>query len=242
MTIAPTIEFYLTPQAFDWTDAVYMQSHTFPSLLPGQRIDLENFPLTIPANTPSRKYFVTMLNVTAGDQLGDNDYSWLHNLPEQSDTMYVHSAYTPKVWTGLTNGNWNDVGNWADYTLPTALSDVTIPAGCPDYPNVNNIAAHTKNLTVENGARLSIVNIALTVQGDLQVAGNVRFREAASELDVLGNALWQSGSTVTMDYPSIIRCGGNWTFMSGSTAQFSQGTVEFNLDTSSSINCFSDSS
>jgi len=60
------------------------------------------------------------------------------------------------VWTGLTNHDWDDPGNW-NSCVPTAITEVSIPAGCPNYPQITAGKDPCKtmlSLTVQDGAEI----------------------------------------------------------------------------------------
>src|SRR5690606_18202581 len=40
----------------------------------------------------------------------------------------------PGTWIGVVDTSWNTAGNWSDGQVPTATTDVTIPAGTPFAP------------------------------------------------------------------------------------------------------------
>jgi uncharacterized protein (TIGR02145 family) len=69
-------------------------------------------------------------------------------------------AKTPPVntWTGTTSNLWSDASNWSA-GLPTAASDVDIPAAPSNQPVITNgTTALVHNLTIHTGASLTIDN------------------------------------------------------------------------------------
>lgn len=62
------------------------------------------------------------------------------------------------TWTGAVNSSWFDPANWSCGTVPTSSSNVLIPSGLSTYPvlSTSNTAATALNLTVANGASLSL--------------------------------------------------------------------------------------
>ncbi|WP_191907099.1 LamG-like jellyroll fold domain-containing protein [Adhaeribacter soli] len=74
------------------------------------------------------------------------------------------------TFTGTASSDWNDVANWCG-GLPTAATDVIIPANAVNMPQVSTIA-NCRNLTIENGATLSLINGAdLKVNGTFTPSG-----------------------------------------------------------------------
>ncbi|HPH92255.1 MAG TPA: fibronectin type III domain-containing protein [Ferruginibacter sp.] len=70
---------------------------------------------------------------------------------------------TSTTWTGLTNSNWDEAGNWSS-CVPNASLEVTIAAGTPNAP-VLNVDAEVNSLTIADGATLSLSNKTLTING-----------------------------------------------------------------------------
>lgn len=42
------------------------------------------------------------------------------------------------LWTGLTNTSWNTATNWQHEIIPGVDDNVTIPSGCPNYPEITS--------------------------------------------------------------------------------------------------------
>jgi len=88
------------------------------------------------------------------------------------DALDVVPGFHGTVWCG--NSLWNTESNW-DNELPIISSDVMIPSGLDNYPEVNadtDTPAICHNLTIADGASLSIrCNKALTVYGDVSNTG-----------------------------------------------------------------------
>jgi hypothetical protein len=69
-------------------------------------------------------------------------------------------------WLGLNN-NWNDANNWAWSMVPTAGYNVVIPATSIN-PVISNADAMVKNLTLEEGATLTVNGKTLKISGDIK--------------------------------------------------------------------------
>lgn len=78
-------------------------------------------------------------------------------------------------WLGTTSA-WETASNWCSNTVPTASTDVIIPAAAANKPQVNNgpsSPATCRNLTIESGATLTInAGGALTVEGTTTLNGS----------------------------------------------------------------------
>ncbi|MDZ4182900.1 MAG: hypothetical protein U1B83_08495 [Candidatus Cloacimonadaceae bacterium] len=157
----------------------------------------------------------------------------------------VNSTYSITIqagasWSGAVSTSWTNTANWSGGLVPTNTTDVVIPAGRPFYPVISGSTANVRNLSIENGASVTIAAATLSVAMDLHVYGNVTLNNAASMLQVSGSALWKSGSTASAVTGSLIYCGRHWTFEQGSMVLFSAGTVIFSFSDNSRITINSD--
>ncbi len=129
---------------------------------------------------------------------------------------YTLNVVVPtSVWNGSASTDWNTAANWTPATVPTAISDVTIPDVTND-PTVNQAAgtpAVCNNLTINSGAVLTIAGgKALTVNGT--ISNNAGVDGIIIESDVSGTG-------------SLIHNTANV-----------QGTIKRYVDGSTSINLF----
>lgn len=108
--------------------------------------------------------------------LSNTDLTTMNN----SQNVYFVLGPGPGTWTGLLSNDWNTAGNWSGNTVPTLLSEVTIPAGAVTAPVIT--AAQTtlsvKKLTVASGATLTVngnltVNDTLTINGTISGSGTI---------------------------------------------------------------------
>ncbi len=67
-------------------------------------------------------------------------------------------ASTPGLWTGIVSSDWFTTGNWDDYTVPTAATNVTIPGGTPYAPVIGAGITYCNDLTVTSGGQLSLAS------------------------------------------------------------------------------------
>jgi hypothetical protein len=76
------------------------------------------------------------------------------------------------IWLGTVSTSWNAAGNWCG-GVPTASTNVVIPAGTPNSPTIDVLTALANNLTVDVGATLSFTGSTntLDLKGDLIVNG-----------------------------------------------------------------------
>ena len=93
-------------------------------------------------------------------------------------TLYAQwQAVSSSQWTGNTNSNWNEAGNWTP-GIPSSGQSVVIPTGRPNYP-VLEMNPTVGDIDIQTGASLSIptgqyltVNGVLTNNGTLTVQNN----------------------------------------------------------------------
>lgn len=69
-----------------------------------------------------------------------------------TSTLVCVSGY----WIGGTSTDWLTTSNWCNGVLPTATTDVLIPAVAPFKPVINTAGAVARNITIETGASLGI--------------------------------------------------------------------------------------
>ncbi|KAA9331527.1 T9SS type A sorting domain-containing protein [Hymenobacter busanensis] len=80
------------------------------------------------------------------------------------------------TWTGNTSTSWTAPGNWSGCGVPTATTDVQIPAGRTNYPSLlAGTTAQARSLTIENGGQLT-----MNATATLQVSGNFINQNAAA--------------------------------------------------------------
>jgi len=92
------------------------------------------------------------------------------------------------VWTGGTSTNWADGSNWCSDSLPASYTNVSIPAGVPNYP-VCSAVGYTNNLSIAKGA-------SLTVTGTLQIGGTIN--SGGTITDTLGTIVLNGTTAQTI--------------------------------------------
>ncbi len=75
-------------------------------------------------------------------------------------------------WKGSTSADWNNPANWDCNSLPTLTTDVIISAGKTFYPtSSSNSLGLAKNLTIENGASVTVSGFTLQIAGSISNSG-----------------------------------------------------------------------
>ncbi len=112
--------------------------------------------------------------------------------PATSNTVTI-TILAGGTWTGAIDTDWNNAGNWSCGSIPTALTDVTIP-------NVTNkpvigAAALCRDITINAGSSLTITGSnALTVSGNW--TNNGTFTANSSTVNFNGGGQTITGTSV----------------------------------------------
>ncbi|MBK0404964.1 lamin tail domain-containing protein, partial [Adhaeribacter sp. BT258] len=109
-------------------------------------------------------------NITSGYY---NFYDWdiqVVGCPS-ARTMVTATMGDAGQWTGTTSTDWNVASNWSCNTVPTATTNVSIPGGLSNYPQLASGTAQANNLTVASGASITINGGALQLAGNLSNSG-----------------------------------------------------------------------
>jgi hypothetical protein len=131
----------------------------------------------------------------------------------------------PGLWTGAVSTNWYTADNWDDFNIPTAATDVVIPATAPNMPVIDAGEWECNHLDIEG--TLTIAGANLTANGNLTVTGTLAMNAPADQLSVFGNVDWESGSQAAITADVVIEAYGNWNFNAGSLAEIDNGKVNF---------------
>src|SRR6185312_5162866 len=62
----------------------------------------------------------------------------------------------PGVWTGASDKNWNNTGNWPCGIIPDSTTFVIIPSGLTNYPVITSAIGYSGNITIQNGASVTV--------------------------------------------------------------------------------------
>src|SRR5690606_30370995 len=108
---------------------------------------------------------------------------------------------TTGYWTGTTNANWNTASNWCGNTVPTAATNVIIPAGTPNMRTVaTGNTAFANNITINASATLTLENSStalLNISGDFTNNGTFTATGTASTIRFVGSAQAIGGNSAT---------------------------------------------
>lgn len=118
------------------------------------------------------------------------------------------------LWTGATSTAAGTASNWFNGILPASGQNVTIPSGLTNYP-VYTTSTTLGDLTLENGARLSVTTGTLTVGNVIMRSLSSMALSSACTLAVGGN-LGLQGNAITG--AGIVSISGTGRTITGSAA------------------------
>lgn len=97
------------------------------------------------------------------------------------------------LWTGNTDADWNNTGNWEDNTIPDTYSDATIPTTPTggNYPETNSAtSANCRDLFIEAGSNLNIApNTDLTVHNTVYNYGDATALIVGADASGMGSII-----------------------------------------------------
>jgi hypothetical protein len=157
--------------------------------------------------------------VLTGQSTGSSEYYGLSALTgalEGQKTVTVEKApgdygCAAISWTGAVSTDWFDTGNWGSGTVPTSTDNVSIPPAPANQPLIAAAGAVCGNITIENGASLSMDNTTtytLSVFGDW--TNNGTFNRGVGAVDFAGTNPYQeiTGSSATNFHVLRVSKGG----------------------------------
>jgi len=159
---------------------------------------------------------VTFINATgafAGEAFEDDPHNRIHWIVPQ-----------PGLWTGAVSTDWFTAGNWDDGNVPATSTNVTIPAGCPNYPVISGAAAVCDDMDINTGASLTVGNNTLTAGGDVYIYGLLTMTNASAVMDAY-RIYWMAGSSDNVTAGTFHV--HNWYFYDGTNAKLGTGNTVY---------------
>ncbi|MDB5275803.1 MAG: Protein of unknown function precursor [Ferruginibacter sp.] len=119
---------------------------------------------TVPASATDPGSVSTFASSVTGDYrvVITNNATSCVSAPSATKTVVTAS----NQWTGVFDNDWQKPANWSCAAIPTALSDVIIPATAPFMPQLT-AASFTKTLTLQGSAEVDLNGFALTNSGSV---------------------------------------------------------------------------
>ncbi|MBD3750054.1 MAG: T9SS type A sorting domain-containing protein [Sphingobacteriales bacterium] len=138
------------------------------------------------------------------------------------------TTVTASTWTGATNTEWNNVGNWSN-GIPNATVDAIIPAGLTNYPAIYTTTDNARSLTINSGIN------GLKLHSDLILTNGLTNN---SSIEI---ALLAGSNTVFKGYGGGISGSGKIRFeatgsITSTTARVVNNDLDINIGNSKSIN------
>lgn len=102
---------------------------------------------------------------------------------------------TTGQWIGGTSSDWSTLANWCG-AVPIISTDATISPGAPNMPVLGTGTGAVRNLTVNNGALLTVSNAIMQIAGI--ITANNTINASAGTIELAGSATQAiSGSSFT---------------------------------------------
>ncbi|MDX9905206.1 MAG: GEVED domain-containing protein [Bacteroidales bacterium] len=115
---------------------------------------------------------------------------------------------TPGLWVGGTPGaesDWNTTDNWDDGRIPSVSTDVIIPSGLLNYPEISGVL-NCQDLQIKDGAEVVVQpGASLSVTGDLIVG-----QGSSGNLIIDGGTCIVNGVIATLPGGSIVVFNGGY--------------------------------
>ncbi|MFC5271139.1 GEVED domain-containing protein [Adhaeribacter terreus] len=144
---------------------------------------------------------------------GFYDWDILVNGCPSTRTLVTATMGEGGQWTGTTSNDWNVGSNWCSGTVPTATTDVTLPAGLTTYPQITSGTAQVKNFTIASGATFTMNGGTLQLSGDLTNSGT--YTQTTGLLELTGTGSQQINgialANLTINGGGTKTLGGNVT-------------------------------
>lgn len=99
----------------------------------------------------------------------------IFSISDNASNTALLTVNTPGSWLGTSSSDWFLPANWCGGAVPTASTNVNIPAGTPRSPFIESVfgGANVNNITIAAGAKLTLGNDAgLDVKGEFTNNGS----------------------------------------------------------------------
>jgi len=131
------------------------------------------------------------------------------NTSTASAVVTVTVPTTPTTtWNGASSTSWTDCANWSYGKVPDGSTNVVIPGGLSQYPNIITGTLAVQDLTIASGASFTLGSAGLQVyghwtnNGTASLTGPVNFRGGTNQN--LGGSSLTTFSTLTVDKPAAV--------------------------------------
>ena len=163
------------------------------------------------ANAGSGTYILEVsYQLTASYNNSGGSGTFVINDVNYSATFQVASSTPTTTWSGATDNNWFNAGNW-NKGVPNESTDATIPQGSPTYPFIDN-SPGAASLAVARVRNLRIQGTSLSNQAKVFLQGGT--------LEVYGNFEDPTGGFTQTNSSTFSLAGVNQTFDGGKFFRF----------------------
>ncbi|MCX6268551.1 MAG: GEVED domain-containing protein [Bacteroidetes bacterium] len=122
---------------------------------------------------------------------------------EVEDYTLNMTAKAPNYWVGTYNHYWHNANNWSLGHIPVADEDAIITNAGYQPVWLSIYDDPCKNLTVQTGGTLEIVEKTITINGNLSISGTLAMTNAAGVITCNGDVSWNSGSTANFSASTV---------------------------------------
>jgi len=158
-----TIEWYLTPNINDWTNAWYIGNTTGGNMNPDSYFHLDNVPLTIPNNTPAGSYYLAAHIASNADNVTNNNSSWL----DRTITVLGTQACADDGWENMGSGGSDDFCSGSHIDLGFTQAHLHCDA---DWIHFNGQAGATYRIETANLSGGADTNMSIQKECGSQLA------------------------------------------------------------------------
>ncbi len=165
-----------------------------------------------------------------------------------SGTFHQENGYggVAGYWTGAVSNDWMNGLNWSNCSVPSAATNVVIPSGCPNWPELGTCADGyhmCNNLTIQNGATVTSTtnNNSHYIDGNFYINGGGTFQHTNGRMWISGivdvDGVWNPSGGYVVAYDDWNSSGGQYR-QTGGTTYFYQasGTQYVTLGSSNYFN------
>ncbi|MGB0881278.1 MAG: hypothetical protein ACPGTO_12040, partial [Polaribacter sp.] len=161
------------------------------------------YPSSIPYGDYVRIRLITDIDERYTDATTINSACTTSLFRGQSEDYAIYVK--PVTWTGATDTDWANAGNWNTGVVPTASENTSIPSG-GNQPVINS-AVSVKSFVIENGGTLTInAEKSLDITGNLTNNGTLTINN--------GGALKVSGTSTGNITYNLNIADTNWYLVS----------------------------